>query len=138
VIIEILINRMVYPSTMNREKIGIGLIVVAGVVLGIYGITSLQDAEGEVTARLTIENDGIHEYEATVPAGSTVVYLMRACGVSFIDEGGFITSIEGVSQDEGTQTYWIYYVNGEMAAVGARDYGVQDGDEVTWRLESFS
>ncbi|MBU7032061.1 MAG: DUF4430 domain-containing protein [Theionarchaea archaeon] len=123
---------------MNREKLGITLIIIVGIALGMYGITTLQKNEGEVTARLIIENEEICDYEATIPAGSTVVDLMKACGVSFIDEGGFITTIQGVSQDEGTQTYWIYYVNGEMAAVGARDYIIQDGDEVTWRLESYS
>lgn len=129
---------MVHPSIMNREKLGITLIIIVGIALGMYGITTLQKNEGEVTARLIIENEEICDYEATIPAGSTVVDLMKACGVSFIDEGGFITTIQGVSQDEGTQTYWIYYVNGEMAAVGARDYIIQDGDEVTWRLESYS
>lgn len=123
---------------MNREKLGIALIIIVGIALGMYGITTLQNREGEVTARLIIENEEIYDYEATIPAGSTAVDLMKACGVSFIDEGGFITTIQGVSQDEGTQTYWIYYVNGEMAAVGARDYMIQDGDEITWRLESYS
>ncbi|MBU7043414.1 MAG: DUF4430 domain-containing protein [Theionarchaea archaeon] len=123
---------------MNQKKIGIGLICVVVLVFIAYGITTMQKGEGEVTATLVIKNGGTHTYEATLPAGSTVVDFMEACGVSFTDEGRFFTSIQGISQDEATQTYWMYYVNGEMAAVGARDYILQDGDEVTWNLESFS
>jgi hypothetical protein len=128
---------MVYPSIMNNKKMTKGLFFIVVLSAVVYGIGMNENVQGEVKATLIIERCEIH-CKATLPAGSTVADLMKTCGVSFIDEGGFFTSIEGVSQDQTTQTYWMYYVNGEMAPVGARDYVVQDGDEITWNLESYS
>jgi hypothetical protein len=123
---------------MNRKNMGIGLLIMVVLAVIVYGMSTMKDGGGEVTATLTIETGESHSCEATLPAGSTVVDFMEECGVSFTDEGGFFTSIQDISQDEATQTYWMYYVNGEMAPVGAREYVVQDGDEITWKLESYS
>lgn len=53
------------------------------------------------------------------------------------DEEGFITSIDGVEQDDSEGLYWLYYINEEMPSVGAGDYIVEDGDLIEWKLESF-
>ncbi len=121
---------------MNKRKIVAGVVIVALIAV-VYGTTTMYTGEGEVTAALIIENGGTVTREATLPEGSTVFDLMTACGIPFEEEGGFITSINGVHQDEDAGKYWLYYINGEFAQVGAGEYIVQEGDEITWKLESF-
>lgn len=52
-------------------------------------------------------------------------------------EEGFISSIEGYEQDDSEGLYWMYYVNEEMAEVGAADYIPELADEIQWKLEKF-
>lgn len=51
------------------------------------------------------------------------------------DEGGFITSIDGVEQTE--NKYWLYEVNDEKASVGANEYELSPGDEVVFDLQAI-
>lgn len=50
---------------------------------------------------------------------------------------GFITSIEGKSQDEKESIYWMYTINGESANVGAGDYELKDKDIIVFTLEKI-
>ncbi len=49
--------------------------------------------------------------------------------------GEFVTSINGLSaQDE--NSFWAFYVNGEMSRTGAGDYQAAAGDLIEWRLRA--
>lgn len=48
---------------------------------------------------------------------------------------GFVTSIHGHSQNAKKKIYWMYYVNGKLASVGASQYKLHNKDHVTWILE---
>lgn len=48
--------------------------------------------------------------------------------------GVLVEGIDGVKSGDGGR-YWIYYVNGESASVGAGDYQVLPGDELEWRFQ---
>lgn len=50
--------------------------------------------------------------------------------------GKMITSINGI-QAEGTN-YWAFYVNGQMANVGAESYILQPGSQISFQLESWA
>lgn len=127
---------MVYPSYMNKRKVSVGIVAFFMVAALLYGSTRNYGG-GSVRALLVIENGGLTKYEADIPSGSSVFDLMTALNVPFEEQGGFVTSIKGISQDTGAGKYWVYYINGEYAPVGAADYIVQDGDEITWKLEGF-
>lgn len=48
--------------------------------------------------------------------------------------GEYVESISGVVG--GTDgKYWLFYVNGEPAMVGASEYVTEDGDTIEWRFE---
>lgn len=65
-----------------------------------------------------------------------LAYMVENFSVEGTEEG-FITSIDGVEQDESEGLYWLYYINEEMPSIGAGDYIVEDGDLIEWKLESF-
>ncbi len=121
---------------MNRNKFIVAGIMAVVIVVAILIGATRDYGQGEIKATLIIENSGI-ECETVLSAGSTVFDLMTACKVPFEEEGGLVTSINGVSQDPSASKYWMYYINGELAPVGAGDYIVQNGDEIVWKLESF-
>lgn len=121
---------------MDTKKIVVGIVAVIIVAVALYG-TAQKYGEGRVEAALIVENGGSTVRDARIAEGSTVFDLMIACGISFEEEGGFVTSINGISQDTEAGCYWVYYINGDFAPVGAGDYVVQEGDEITWKLECF-
>lgn len=47
--------------------------------------------------------------------------------------GEYVVSING--KDGGGQKYWLFYVNGQPATVGASDYITKNNDTIEWRLE---
>lgn len=53
------------------------------------------------------------------------------------EESGLVTSIDGVSQDVSTQTYWLYKINGEFAEKGASQQEVAQGDTIEFYLEKM-
>lgn len=120
-----------------RKKTIIGIVIL--ILVGVSALFSgTRTYSGKVRATLVIEGDQRVERTATLPAGSSVEDLMTACGIAFEREpSGFITSINGVSQDTSQGLYWIYYVNGELGMVGASQYMIKDGDVITWKMEKF-
>lgn len=84
--------------------------------------------EGEVVADLS--------EEITAPEGMYLLETMKDV-YDLEEEGGFISEIEGYEQDEGEGIYWLYYINGESAEVGAADYAPEEADQIEWRLEGF-
>ncbi|MCO7272136.1 DUF4430 domain-containing protein [Cellulosimicrobium cellulans] len=74
-------------------------------------------------------------------AGTTALDLLLEADPSaqVTGEGGnaFVTAIDGVAADPDSE-FWALYVNGEMATVGAGSLETEDGDEITWKLETFT
>lgn len=51
------------------------------------------------------------------------------------DYGEMVSSINGVTANE--SQFWGFYVNGEMAPVGAGEYKTKNGEEIKWQLEEI-
>lgn len=47
--------------------------------------------------------------------------------------GEFVAAVNG--QDGGGTKYWSFYVNGEMAQVGAGAYVTKSSDKIEWKLQ---
>ncbi|RPF20859.1 DUF4430 domain-containing protein [Myceligenerans xiligouense] len=52
-------------------------------------------------------------------------------------ETAFVTGICGYAADEGANEFWALYVDGEQATEGAGALETEDGQEITWKLETF-
>lgn len=89
----------------------------------------------QVTYQIKTDEGLQKEFQASVESGSHVLDILKEyCDVEESD--GFVESIDGISQ--GGEHYWMYYVDGEMANVGAADFVLEDGQKVEWRLEAMS
>ncbi|WP_088840429.1 DUF4430 domain-containing protein [Listeria sp. ILCC797] len=100
------------------------------------GETTTKSADTISASLHVTRNNGQGEVGAKkvkVASGSTVYEAMNK-NFKLKDTDGFITSIEGISQDESKGLYWMYEVNGEMAAKGAKELKLKNGDEVSFDL----
>jgi hypothetical protein len=72
--------------------------------------------------------------------GSTALALLLeadpSAAVTGEGENAFVTTIDGVAANPDNQ-FWALYVNGEAATVGAGSLETKDGDEITWKLETY-
>lgn len=104
-----------------------------------------ENADGELSEdeiRITISKDEGSEYiaekEIEIEEGTILMdVLQKNFYVKTEENGQFITSIERVSAEEDEQKAWIFKVNGEMANVGAAEYELSPGDEVTFDLQAW-
>ena len=72
--------------------------------------------------------------------GSTALALLLeadpSAAVTGEGENAFVRSIDGVAANPDNQ-FWVLYVNGEAASVGAGSLETKNGDEITWKLETY-
>lgn len=50
---------------------------------------------------------------------------------------GMVTTINKREAKDQAKEYWAFYVNGEMATVGAAEYITKEGDRIEWRIETY-
>lgn len=71
--------------------------------------------------------------------GKTVLELLKATHqVETIDQGSagtYIKSIDGVAQSG--NSYWLYYVDGQIGEVGVDKATTTNGQIIQWRYETF-
>lgn len=92
----------------------------------------------EKTATVIIQEDGkeVKQEAVTVEPG-TILFDLMSENFEIIDQDGFITSIDGIAQDEAAGKYWMYDLNGEMALKGAKELEIKAGDEILFKLEEM-
>lgn len=49
--------------------------------------------------------------------------------------GEYVNSIDGKKPE--SNQFWAFYVNGELAQVGAGDYQTKSGDVIVWKLDTI-
>ena len=88
-------------------------------------------------------NDGL----PIAPGQTTVFDLFGLAGVApplnVVTQGSgqglYVTSIDGVVQNDGGNGFWwVYLVNGAQPTVGAGAYLLADGDSVAWDYKHYS
>lgn len=109
------------------------------VVEDVDGADANSSEEEQVSADILISIDGETladlNKEITVPEGTYLLDVMEA-EYDIVDEGaGFLSSINGNEHDMDAERYWLFYVNDDMASVGAADYEIEEGDVIEWKLE---
>lgn len=104
---------------------------------------NIQDQNEEVTytiefsiddALYSIDEEEMNQ-ELTSPKDTTLLEIMQE-EFDAVDSDGIITAIDGIEQNESEKAYWLFDINGEFSQVGAGDYQLEEGDEITWNLET--
>lgn len=82
------------------------------------------------------EAETLNEKEIEITDGDLLLDVMKA-NFDVEEENGFIYSIDGVAPKEGEEKSWMYFVNGEMAMVGAAEYELTANDRVQFDLQPW-
>lgn len=90
-----------------------------------------------VQVTLTVKTEkGLSSNKESYNEGTKVLEVLKSHHKVEL-ESGMVTSIDGISQDSGKNTYWMYDINGEMAPKGVEEMTVKDGDTVEFYLQTF-
>ncbi len=127
------------------EKINIWLknnwkqiLLVVGVVLAIGYVMDLKEKEirsGSEENKQELVDNKIFEYEGK--DGIDALTLLKERTDVELDDVGMVVSIGGMKADSEKREFWGFYVNGEMAQVGAADYKTKDADIINWKIENY-
>ncbi|MDO4634353.1 MAG: DUF4430 domain-containing protein [Streptococcus sp.] len=92
----------------------------------------------KTTAKLIVKKDEkVLEKNVTFKKGESVLDLLKTT-YTIEDKDGFITSIDGLKQDESANKYWMFKINDEVASKGAKDITVKNGDKIEFYQETFN
>ncbi len=67
--------------------------------------------------------------------GKNALELLQSKHGVDVSAQGFVNTIDG--RKPGDHQFWAFYVNGQQADVGAKDYQAKSNDTIEWKLESF-
>lgn len=68
--------------------------------------------------------------------GDTVLDVLKA-NYKVKEKDGFITSIDGISQDETKGLYWMFKVNNKLAPKAANQIKVKKNDKIEFYQEVY-
>ena len=129
-------------------------LLLSGLVLGMFLASGCTTPANEVTLTTTATQESVSPVEQTATIilqedgkeitkevvsfePGAVVFDVMDEHFKIVHQDGFITSIDGMTQDEAANKYWLYDINGEMALKGAKELALQDGDEILFKLEEM-
>ena len=118
---------------------GIALLVVVGIIIAAVLIDSKPEPVGNLPGptcpRYMVDGVDTITYDG-VSGETALATLQSLCEVTLHPSyDGFVTAIAGAEADDAY--FWAFYVNGEMAVVGAGEYQQREGDEVKWVLTAI-
>ncbi|OGE84637.1 MAG: hypothetical protein A3J48_03580 [Candidatus Doudnabacteria bacterium RIFCSPHIGHO2_02_FULL_46_11] len=123
---------------MNDKRVLSGIIALA-VILGLLFVTDGRVADRGLNQTEEAASQTVNEISYRGAQGQTALALLRqghqVTTKEFTGLGEFVTAIDGV--EAGSSHFWAFYVNDQMAQVGADQYVTREGDRVVWKLEEI-
>jgi hypothetical protein len=137
-------------TTLRRRTTVRAVLVAVILALGLFGgcaqgapaapADDRQSVAASASAALTVNPDGTGVSYPGVAGMTALERLQQLDPQAFASgegENAFVTTIGGRAADDSKREYWAFYVNSELAQVGAGSYVMKDGDVITWKLETY-
>ncbi|GAA2224115.1 hypothetical protein GCM10010413_17230 [Promicromonospora sukumoe] len=99
-----------------------------------------QDAEASASASESASTSAdTFGYEGRTGATALELLLEADPSAEVTGEGenAFVTAINGRAADDSKNEFWSLSVDGELAQVGAGSLETEDGQEITWTIDTF-
>lgn len=89
------------------------------------------------------KGSGTKKYPTTFEDGSTVLDVLKTASKKYgfslkytnYSYGAFVEEIDSLANNPANSMYWLYYMNGKLASVGASSMKIKKGDEILWKYE---
>lgn len=120
----------------NFTVVNLAAIVVLVVLVGVGGHFLGKYDQNKATANVKVNAVQAVSYDGQ--DGKTALEILKSkASVETQDSsiGVFVISINGVANS--SDHYWMFYVNGELAPVGADEYKTKNTDKIEWRYEAL-
>ncbi len=136
-------NCVIKPKNMTAKRLEIFIIVTIIAVIGIiYGFTQKPNP---VSYKINSVQENIqtqkqeNSFAYKGVDGKNALDLLKekyAVETQHFDFGDMVISIGGVKADE--NYFWAFYVNDQVAQVGASSYITKSTDDIKWKLEEIN
>lgn len=93
-------------------------------------------SQGKVTLILKTEKES-KKKSVNIQKGDTVLDVLEEV-YPVQENDGFITEIDGISQDKDKGIYWMFDVNGKLGEKAANQLKVENGDEIKFYQEKYN
>ena len=93
-------------------------------------------SQGKVTLILKTEKES-KKKAVNIQKGDTVLDVLEEV-YPVQENDGFITEIDGISQDKDKGIYWMFDVNGKLGEKAANHLKVENGDEIKFYQENYN
>jgi hypothetical protein len=120
-------------SNWQQVLLVLVLILTAGYVMNLQRASVKLNNNSENKEKLV--SGEVFEYKGE--EGKDALTLLKEKTEIELDKVGMVVSIDGKKADLEKREFWGFYVNGEMAQVGAADYRSKDTDIIDWRIENY-
>lgn len=120
-----------------KQKLGL-LTALAALVLVVIGLVTFDRLESPRVAGVQVETPAPAEFSYPGQEGRTALELLKenyAVETENFSFGEMVTTIDGIAADQ--SHFWAFYVNGEMAVVGAGEYQSDGSETFEWRLKEI-
>lgn len=127
---------------MKANKKIVSIVTAAVITIGVVGGVAWQNnsdkkTDNTQTSTAVVEKQKTDNVTYDGVTGKTALELLKsnATVVTKNDPslGEYVVSIDG--EDGNGSKYWLYYVDGKAATVGAGEYKTKTGEKIEWRLE---
>lgn len=98
---------------------------------------SKEEIEAEIIIVEGKDENLLSKKEIKVKPESTLYEALKDNFDIVVDDTGMLTSIDGKSQDKEKNIFWTYTVNDEMIMQGIKDYVIQKGDNIKFKLSVY-
>lgn len=120
----------------TENRFGLMNIVAIVIVIAIIGFVAyLTSAK---TTKPTQQIKAVSTINYDCNANQNALALLKENNKIETQDSSYGTFVDSInSQATTSDSFWIFYVNGEMATVGPDQYTCKDGDKVEWRFEKI-
>jgi hypothetical protein len=104
-------------------------------------VSATLSAPSDAASSSASPSDGAETLSYAGRTGATALELLLeadpSAEVTGEGENAFVTAIGGRVADDSKQEFWSLSVDGEPAQVGAGTLETEDGQEITWTIETY-
>lgn len=129
------------------KRIGTSLLIVCSMLLFFTGCTNQEPKESDpkssamvtkATATITLQEAGVDTLvkKVTFHTGENLLDVLEQ-NFSVEEDKGFITSINGQSQNTQEKKYWMFSVDGKNTKMGAKETILKNNQTVIFNLDTL-
>ena len=120
-------NKEPEQGTDSETVVGIGEIKVSlSIMCG-----TLESVDKDLMDKVSTDGEILKKTEFMITPGMTVLDVLKASGVDFVENGGMVSEINGLGSGQaGEMSGWLFTINDEFPMDAVDQLTLNEGDEI--------